>query len=123
MKDLNRYLYICFYTIVRPASDPRKPPDYRPLAPFWKSRGYVEHPELIGTISYQEIGETEETPKEMVFWIKEFRKKPIKKETLWISLAQPRLRKKSLPENPLSEAAEIKRATRCQSNWKTNWRH
>lgn len=71
VQHLNNYRAICFYTIMRDANDPRKPPDYRPLAPFWKSRGFVEHPKLVGTIAYQEIGETQETPKKMVFWIKE----------------------------------------------------
>jgi GNAT superfamily N-acetyltransferase len=71
VKRLDRYRYICFYTIIRPDNDPKRPADYRPLASFWKSRGYIEHPELIGTIAYQEIGETQETPKQMVFWIKE----------------------------------------------------
>lgn len=70
VKALNHYKYICFYTVVRPAEDPHRPADYRPLAPFWTSRGYMEHKELVGTVSYQEIGEPEETPKKMVFWIK-----------------------------------------------------
>ena len=70
-RRLPHYQYICFYTLIRPKNDPKCPQDYRPLAPFWKSRGFVEHPELIGTVSYQEIGEREETPKKMVFWIKE----------------------------------------------------
>jgi GNAT superfamily N-acetyltransferase len=76
VQHLNKYHYICFYTVVRPANDPKRPSDYRPLAPFWKSRGYTEHPELIGIISYQETGEAEETPKQMVFWIKELQKNP-----------------------------------------------
>jgi GNAT superfamily N-acetyltransferase len=67
---LSHYKHICFYTSVRPLDDPKKPADYRPLAPFWQSLGYVEHPELQGEISYQEIGEKEQTPKKMVFWIK-----------------------------------------------------
>lgn len=67
---LQKYRFICFYTIVRPADDQRRPSDYRPLAPFWQARGYVEHPELVGAIDYQEIGEAEETPKKMVFWLK-----------------------------------------------------
>lgn len=71
VKRLNQYRYICFYTSLRPANDPKRPPDYRPLAPFWNSRGYAEHPELIGAVSWQEIGEAEETPKKMVFWIKQ----------------------------------------------------
>jgi GNAT superfamily N-acetyltransferase len=70
VQGLNHYKYICFYTVVRPTEDPMRPSDYRPLAPFWKSRGFVEHQELVGKISYQEIGETEETPKKMLFWIK-----------------------------------------------------
>jgi GNAT superfamily N-acetyltransferase len=67
---LNHYKHICFYTRVRPADDPKRPKDYRPLASFWNSMGYEEHPELVGEIAYQEIGEEEETPKKMVFWIK-----------------------------------------------------
>lgn len=68
--SLAKYPHICFYTSVRPKNDPNRPLDYRHLAPFWKSRGFVEHPELTTEVSYQEIGETEETPKKMVFWIK-----------------------------------------------------
>ena len=71
---LNRYKYICFYTSMRPVNDPKRPADYRSLAPFWQSMGYVEHPELIGEISYQEIGEKEQSLKKMVFWIKDLQK-------------------------------------------------
>lgn len=71
VKRLGRYKHICFYTSLRPENDPRRPADYRPLDPFWKKRGYQEHPELVGTVSYQEIGEEAESPKKMVFWIKD----------------------------------------------------
>ncbi len=74
VRTLGHYRYICFYTANRPADDPKRPSDYRPLAPFWKSRGFIEHPELVGTVSYQEIGEKEESPKKMVFWIKDLQK-------------------------------------------------
>jgi GNAT superfamily N-acetyltransferase len=74
VQKLHRYKAICFYTIVRPKEDPRRPSDYRPLAPFWQSRGFEEHHELVGTISYQEIGEEQQSPKKMVFWIKDLRK-------------------------------------------------
>ena len=70
VKNLKTYPYVCFYTSFRPKDDPKRPPDYRPLAPFWQSQGFSEHPELVGTVSYQEIGEKEESPKKMVFWIK-----------------------------------------------------
>ncbi|NBC15195.1 MAG: GNAT family N-acetyltransferase, partial [Gammaproteobacteria bacterium] len=37
---------------------------------FWQHRGYTRHPELRTTFSWQEIGETAESPKPMVFWLK-----------------------------------------------------
>ncbi|MBS0615783.1 MAG: GNAT family N-acetyltransferase [Verrucomicrobia bacterium] len=69
-RSLGRYKYICFCTVKRPSDDPRRPEDYRPLAPFWQSKGFSEHPELIAMYPWQEIGEKEESLKEMVFWIK-----------------------------------------------------
>lgn len=71
VRRIGNYKSICFYTSTRSLDDPRRPPDYRPLAPFWKKRGFVEHPELIGTAIYQEIGEKEQSPKQMIFWIKD----------------------------------------------------
>ena len=71
VNKLGKYRYICFYTSLRPENDPRRPKEYRPLAPFWRSRGFEEHPELVGMVSYKEIGEEAETPKKMIFWIKE----------------------------------------------------
>lgn len=71
VRKLGKYRYICFYTSMRPLDDPRRPADYRPLALFWQSRGFKEHPELIGTVSYQEIGEDKESSKKMIFWTKE----------------------------------------------------
>lgn len=70
VRKLGRYKYICFYTSAKPADDPKRPPDYRSPIPLWEKQGFVEHKELIGSISYQEIEGEEETPKPMVFWIK-----------------------------------------------------
>jgi hypothetical protein len=53
----------------RTADDPRRPPGYQPLERFWQHRGYTRHPELRTTFSWQEIGETAESPKPMVFWL------------------------------------------------------
>lgn len=67
---LKQYKEICFYTSIRALDDPRRPQDYRPLGPFWQGRGYKEHQDLIGTVSYQEIGEEAESLKKMIFWTK-----------------------------------------------------
>lgn len=70
-RDLNLYHYICFFTREPKQNDPKRPENYRPLDPFWQKLGFAKHPELYGMIPYQEIGEAEETPKKMVYWIKE----------------------------------------------------
>lgn len=71
VEALGYYRYICFYTALRPEDDPKRPEDYKPLGPFWKRLGYKKHLELTSFVFYQEIGEEKETPKKMVFWIKE----------------------------------------------------
>lgn len=62
--------WLTFCAVERAADHPRRPPGYVPLDRFWQHRGYSRHPELRTTFSWQEIGETAETPKPMVFWLK-----------------------------------------------------
>lgn len=70
-RHLKRFSHICFCTAKRPENDPMRPKEYRKLNSFWEKRGYKEHPELHAQISWKEIGEAQESPKEMIFWIKE----------------------------------------------------
>ncbi|MDZ7705411.1 MAG: GNAT family N-acetyltransferase [Trueperaceae bacterium] len=65
------YPRACFCAIDRPADHPKRPDDDRPLDDFWRKRGFVKHPELRTTLSWQEIGEDGESAKPLVFWIKE----------------------------------------------------
>ncbi|WP_295879249.1 GNAT family N-acetyltransferase [uncultured Thiohalocapsa sp.] len=62
--------WLTFCAVERTADHPRRPPGYVPLDRFWQHRGYSRHPQLRTTFSWQEIGETAETPKPMVFWLK-----------------------------------------------------
>jgi GNAT superfamily N-acetyltransferase len=64
------FRYAAFCAVDRPTEHPMRPKDYVPLDAFWTHRGYVRHPELIATFSWKEIGETEETPKTLTFWVK-----------------------------------------------------
>jgi len=41
-----------------------------PLDAFWNRRGFVKHPELHTTFSWQDLDENEESLKPMVFWLK-----------------------------------------------------
>jgi len=60
-----------FCAVDRSAGHPLRPEGYRPLDEFWCSQGYVKRPELQATFEWKEIGEDEESPKTLTFWVKE----------------------------------------------------
>ena len=64
------FRYATFCAVDRPANHPRRPKDYVPLDTFWTHRGYTKHPELVATFTWKEVGEAEETPKTLTFWVK-----------------------------------------------------
>jgi GNAT superfamily N-acetyltransferase len=59
-----------FCAVDRPADHPLRPQDCRVLDDFWRSQGYVKHPELQATFVWKEIGEDTESPKTLTYWIK-----------------------------------------------------
>jgi GNAT superfamily N-acetyltransferase len=65
------FTHSAFCGVVRASDDPRKPADYVPLDGFWRKRGYVPVSDLIGSYSWLEVGDREESRKHMQFWIKE----------------------------------------------------
>ena len=67
---LGRFDWCSFCCVVRPADHPLRPADYAPLDPVWTRFGYVRHPELETHYAWKDVGETEETRKPMVFWLK-----------------------------------------------------
>ena len=64
--------WTAFCAVDRAADHPLRPSDYRPLDEFWKSRGYTKRPDLQATFVWKETGETEESPKTLTFWTKEW---------------------------------------------------
>ncbi len=60
-----------FCAVVRNPNDPRTPPGYQPLDPFWQKRGYTRRPELSCVLPWREAGDAGETPHSLVFWAKE----------------------------------------------------
>jgi GNAT superfamily N-acetyltransferase len=60
----------CFCGVQRPDDHPMRPADFVPLGNFWRNRGYEKRPELATTFSWKEIGEANESPKPMTFWMK-----------------------------------------------------
>jgi GNAT superfamily N-acetyltransferase len=62
--------WCCFCAVQRPEDHPARPGDYMPLDAVWNKFGYVRHPEIGTTYRWKDIGQTDETEHEMVYWLK-----------------------------------------------------
>ena len=60
-----------FCAVVRPLSHPRRPTDYTPHNIFWQKRGFAERRDIQAQFAWRDLDEPAETPKAMVFWVKE----------------------------------------------------
>jgi GNAT superfamily N-acetyltransferase len=60
-----------FCAVDRPADDPNRPPDYRPLDGFWQRRGYRRRSDLVAEFDWREIGEAQERTHRLTFWLRE----------------------------------------------------
>jgi GNAT superfamily N-acetyltransferase len=65
--------FTTFCAVDRASDDPRRPHSYRPLDSFWGSLGYVRQPELMARFVWKEIDEDRESPKQLTFWLKDWR--------------------------------------------------
>jgi len=63
-----------FCAVQRPEDHLMRPKDYRPLDEFWKKRGYHKDESLKATFSWKDIGQKEETPKAMTYWLREWKR-------------------------------------------------
>lgn len=63
--------YATFAAVVRPDDHPARPEGYRPLDPFWRSRGYEKVDGLVTQLAWQEHGEAGESFKPMQYWMRE----------------------------------------------------
>ena len=61
----------CFCAVIRPADHPARPPDYAPLDPFWRKRGYAPAAGLTAAFPWKDIGDDGETEKPMQFWMRD----------------------------------------------------
>lgn len=69
-RGLGRFEIACFCAVQRPTDHPRRPASYAPLDALWNRQGFVRHPELQTTFSWQDLDEDQASPKPMVFWLK-----------------------------------------------------
>ncbi|MDD5578875.1 MAG: GNAT family N-acetyltransferase [Methylobacter sp.] len=70
-EDLGGFKHITFCCVERPIDHPRRPADYAPLDQFWNKRSYFKHPELRTTYNWKDLDDIKETPKPMIFWLKD----------------------------------------------------
>lgn len=59
-----------FCAVDRKADDPRRPDGYRSPEGLWNALGYQKQADLKATFSWKEIGESEDHPKTLTFWMK-----------------------------------------------------
>lgn len=69
-RALGRFGHTTFCRVVRPDDHPSRPADYAPLDPFWTKRGYAPLPGIVATYSWKDVGDPEETPHPMQFWMR-----------------------------------------------------
>lgn len=62
--------YAAFCGVRRDADDPRRPAGAVPLDAFWRRRGYTPYPNMTCTMHWREVGDAEETPHTLGFWMK-----------------------------------------------------
>jgi GNAT superfamily N-acetyltransferase len=67
----NNFTTATFCAVARRLDHPRRPADYQPLDPLWTKHGFTKRPNITTTFSWQDLDDTVETPKRMVFWTKE----------------------------------------------------
>ena len=69
--------YATFCAVQRPDTHPDKPADFQPLDTFWGRRGFTRRPDLQCEMVWKDLGQSEETAKPLVFWLKSLRGAPL----------------------------------------------
>lgn len=64
------YTTTAFCSVIRPENHSLKPLDYRDNSAFWNKRNYLPQDEMLCQMSWLDRSETEETEKDLQFWIK-----------------------------------------------------
>lgn len=62
------FAHAAFAAVMRPTDHPMRPSEYRPLDPFWLSRGYAPLNGGMAEFSWTDVGDTTETTKALQVW-------------------------------------------------------
>ncbi|PSQ94455.1 MAG: GNAT family N-acetyltransferase [Proteobacteria bacterium SW_6_67_9] len=69
-RRFGEYDWITHCVVQRPQDHPMRPADYTPLDDIWRHFGYEPRADLIAVYPWRDVGDTEETQKPLMFWIK-----------------------------------------------------
>ncbi|MEE4359344.1 MAG: GNAT family N-acetyltransferase [Desulfococcaceae bacterium] len=69
-KSLDRFDFVTFCAVERPARHPLRPAAYVPLDRYWKKKGYEKQKDMRCFFPWKDLGEESESLKPMVFWTK-----------------------------------------------------
>ncbi len=67
-RQFGQYTLTSFCAVERPINHPLRPANYQPHDGFWTKRGYRRNDALRSYFSWPDLGETESSPKPMVYW-------------------------------------------------------
>lgn len=70
-RSLPNVKIVAFCAVVRDENHPRKPKDYRPLGEFWQTMGFTQRAGMIARFPWKDLGDLNETEKELQFWLKD----------------------------------------------------
>ena len=68
-RTLGRSL-VAFCAVIRPDDHPDRPAAYQPLDGFWRKRGYAPLDGVTATFKWKDVGQDDETPKDLQFWMR-----------------------------------------------------
>ncbi|MFC7706379.1 GNAT family N-acetyltransferase [Plastorhodobacter daqingensis] len=63
--------FSAFCSVIRAADHPARPQGYRALDGFWRARGYAPLDGVLAEFSWKDLGETQESRKQLQFWLRE----------------------------------------------------
>jgi GNAT superfamily N-acetyltransferase len=72
VKTNKSYTGICFCKIVEFDQHPGMPANYKPLDGFWSTLGFHKLPNIQFSVSWRNVNEQNESPHQLVYWIKFF---------------------------------------------------
>lgn len=64
------FTHSAFCAVRRPPDHPQRPAGYRPLAPFWRKRGYAPVEGAEAVFSWKDVGDDQQTAKPLQVWMR-----------------------------------------------------